>query len=134
MKDQTVYASKNRLFLTKGNKVRDISYIHISSIELETKPSWLRVIAGIIIVAMAFMPWNESTPFGRLFISYGTFSSFFTAGAIILGIFLITISFKRKNHYIKLNVAGMSETLVLEGDKDNISALFRVVNERRLQE
>ena len=131
--DQIVYTSKNRLFITDGNKARDINYIHVSSIELETKPSWLGVILGIIVVSMTFMPWSESTPPGRLLMSYGTFSSLFTVGTILFGIFLIVISFKRKNHYIKLNVAGMSEKLVLKGDKGIISDLFRLVNERRFQ-
>ncbi|MFC2021660.1 hypothetical protein ACFLTR_00370 [Chloroflexota bacterium] len=131
LKDQTVYASKNRLFLAKGNKVRDISYIHISSIELETKPTWSRVIWGIILVGMTFIPWGESTPLGRLFMSYGTFSTVFTLGIILLGIFLFVAGFLWKNHYIELNVAGMSKTVVLRGDKDNTNDLFRLVNERR---
>lgn len=132
--DQIVYTSKNRLFLTKGNKVRDVSYVHISSIELETKPNWWLVIAGIIIVALTFIPWNGyGGSLGRLLTSYGTFSLFFTAGTIILGIFIFATGFKRKSHYILLNVAGMSEKLVLKGNKDDTSALFRLVNERRLQ-
>ena len=131
--DQTVHASKNRLFLAKGNRVRDISYTHISSVELETKPTWLFVIAGIVIaamtfVAMTFVPWNESTPLGRIFLRD---DPLFTVGPPLFGISLIAIGFILKNHYIKLNVAGMSETLVLRGDKDTTNALLRLVNQRR---
>lgn len=134
-KDQTVYASERRLLLTKKSKVIDISYTHISSIELDTKPNWPRVICGIVFVAMTFIPWGESPTLalGRLFMSYGTFSTVFTLGIILLGLSLFIAGFVRQNHYIELNVAGMSKTLVLKGDKDNTSNLFQLVSERRHQ-
>jgi len=37
-KGQTAYASTNALFIKKGSTVRDISYSHISSNELKSKP------------------------------------------------------------------------------------------------
>ena len=135
LKDRNVFASKRRLFLTKSNKVRDISYTHISSIELDTKPNWPRVICGIVIFAMIFIPFGESPTLalGRLFMSYGTFSTVFTLGVMLLGLSLFIAGIVWQNHFIELNVAGMSKTLVLRGDKGNTHDLFRLINERRFK-
>ena len=133
LKDQTVFTSTKRLFIEKGNTVRDISYSYISSMELKGNRNWVRVIVGIFVVAMTFMPWSSFTPPGRLFNDYGIFSLVFTAGVILLGIFLIISGYLIRTLSIKVSVAGMSERLVLSGDKGKVDALFRVLNERRFQ-
>ncbi|GAG96828.1 unnamed protein product, partial [marine sediment metagenome] len=44
LKDRNVFTSTNRMFIKKGNTVRDISYAHISSIESQVKRKWLIII------------------------------------------------------------------------------------------
>lgn len=138
LKDQTVFTSTKRLFIKKGNTVRDISYSHISSMELKGNRNWVRVIVGIFVVATpSIWPSSTATPegrtLGRVFNDYGTFSLAFTAGVILLGIFLIISGYLKRTLSIEASVAGMSERLVLSGDKGKIDALFRLLNERRFQ-
>ena len=40
LKDQTMFTSTRRLLIKKSNTVRDISYAHISGMELKSIPSW----------------------------------------------------------------------------------------------
>lgn len=132
LKEHNVFTSKNRLFIKQGNTVRDISYAHISSIELQVKRNWSIIFIGILLIAYTFYvqqdnppSWTFIGPPGRLM--HSEIWWFF----IILGVFLITLGFLRKTPSIKLSVAGVSEKQVLSGDKDTIDALFRLINERR---
>ncbi len=140
LRKQTVFTSTIRLFIIKGKNVKDISYAHISSMELKSTPSWSGVIAGIVVIVGIFiMPTDASmlpdglvgTGLGRIAVGVGLdgLGWFF----ILLGVILIVAGVMWKNHSITLSVAGMSKKQVLSGNKVNIDALFRLVNERRFQ-
>ncbi len=134
LKDHNVFTSTYRMFIKGGNTVRDISYTHISSIELQVKRKWLIIIIGIVLIAGTFYvrqfdppSWAIGAP-GRLMYGHGSFGGWFY---YILGVVLIIIGFIRKTLSIKFSVAGIPEEQVLLGDKDTLDALFRLVNERR---
>lgn len=135
LEDQSVFTSTKRIFIKRSNTVRDISYAHISSLELQVKRKWLIIIIGIILIAGTFYlrqydppSWAIGAP-GRLMYGYdGSFGGWFY---YILGVVLIIIGFRRKTTSIKLSVAGLTEEPVLSGHKDKIDALFRLINEHR---
>lgn len=139
LKDCNVFASANRIFIKKGNTVRDISFAHISSIESQVKRKQLIIIIGIVLIIGTFYLRQFNTPSWvleglggsavRLMYGYGGGWFYY-----ILGVVLIIIGFIWKTLSVKVSVAGLYEEQVLLGDKNTLDALLRLVNERRLQE
>ncbi len=143
LKDQTVFTSTNRLFIKKGNTVRDISYAHISSIESQARRKWLTVFIGILLIVINYLSLSylliifPHGPEWRLIHSGYVLLDFL--GMIILnfwgiiGFFLLIFGFFRKTQRIKFSVVGMSREQKLSGNKDTLDALFRLVSQRRVQ-
>ena len=136
LKDCNVFASANRIFIKKGNMVKDISLAHISSIKSQVERQWYLIILGIALIAGTIYmqqidppDWFLGIAPGRLMYGYdGSFGGWFY---YILGVALIIIGYIRKTLSVKLSVAGLSEEQVFRGDKNILDDLFRLVNERR---
>ena len=117
LKGQTAYATTNRIFFKKGSTIRDIGYAHISSIELKSSPQWLAILVGILAGIVGYFLQQDSMLGWAL---------------IFAGIVLIIYGFVRKSQKVVLSVVGMSEPWPLEGQRDTLDSLFRLVRERRV--
>ncbi len=136
----TVFTSISRIFVKNGNRVRDISYAHISSIELQAKPRWLVVSIGILWIVIFWIVWNyegihitaqgHSTSFSRIWgTPPGSFIEYLWSS--IPGVLLVTIGYLLKKWSIRVSVAGMHKEQVFSGDKDTLHAFVRLLNKRR---
>jgi len=112
-----VYASNKRLFIKRGNSIRDIDYNHVSSIELKQELNWLLVVLGVGICAI-----------GGLLLWLGL--SFWWAPAV-LGVPLLILGFTRTQS-IELVVVGFTYPLKLSGHRSQLDSLFRLVREKRV--
>jgi hypothetical protein len=117
LSDQKAYATTNRIFIKKGNIVRDISYTHISSIEFKSNPQWSIVLVGIIIGIVGYFLQQDNALGWAL---------------ILVGLVLLIGGFFFKSQHVELCVVGLSETCKLSGQRDTLDSLFRLVRERRV--
>ncbi len=117
LEGQTVYATTNRLFIKKGSSVRDISYAHISSIELVSKPRWWAILVGILAGIVGYFLQQDSTLGWAL---------------IFAGVVLIVGGFIRKSQRVELTVDGVADPWPLPGKRDRLDSLFRFIRERRV--
>ena len=139
LKNQSVFTSINRMFIKTGNTVRDISYAHISSLQLLEKRKWLVTVIGFLVIVATFCirqfdppSWANISPFSRLMYGYGDGWGGGWA-YYILGVILIISGYIWKSSSIKCSVAGISGELVLSGSKNRIDVLFQTLNERRFK-
>jgi len=133
-----IYTSTYRMFIRADNTVKDISYNHISSLEVYEKRNHWLIFVGIVLAVGAFIlrqyappDWAFRFPWGRLLYGYGDDDSFGGWFYYVLGAILFIIGYRQLTSGIKFRVAGLPEEQVLSGQKDTINALFRVLNERR---
>jgi hypothetical protein len=112
-----VYVSNKRLFIRRGNSIRDIDYNHIASIELKQERSPAVVIVGLVSIAIgAAIVWLEFT-FGWAFVAFGTI-------LFVLGLM--------RTQYMELGVAGLTYPFKLSGHRSELDSLFRLVREKRI--
>lgn len=135
LKDQIVFTSTKRMFIKRGNFFRDISYDHISSIELQEKRKWWLFYIGVVIIVVSFLihqspspSWALDSPEGRLMYSYGQPWYYY-----ILGVVLAIIGFRSKKLNVELKISGISQEQILSGGKAVLYDLLQVINERRFQ-
>jgi len=117
LKGCTVFATNKRLFIKKGNLVRDIDYGHISSIEFEAQRSRVALVAGILLVVLSFISEQWVGDFRWIL--------------LIVGIALFIVGFKR-NEKITLAVVGLAEEQELSGERSKLDALFKLIREKRV--
>ena len=117
LKGLTAYASTNRIFFKKGNTVRDISYVHISSIAFKSSPQWSVIIVGILSGVVGYFLQQASTLGWAL---------------IFVGVVIIIGGYFLKSQQVELNVVGMSKTWKLSGQGETLDSLFRLIRERRV--
>ena len=113
----TVFATNKRLFIKKGNLVRDIDYSHISSIEFKAQRSRVALVAGILFVMLSFISEQWVGDFRWIL--------------LIVGIALFIVGFKR-NEKITLAVVGLAEEQELSGERSKLDALFKLIREKRV--
>ena len=124
-KGYSLYASNRRLFIKKGNMIRDIDYPHISSIELKENRNKLYIILGLLLIALgAFVLWNISNML--------SFTNQFIGWLLIVegGLMFAFGLYKRQN--IVLCVVGVAMPIPLEGNRQELDSLFRLVREKRV--
>ena len=111
-----VYASNKRLFIKRGNIVRDIDYGHISSIEFKAQRSWGAVGGGIfsIVLGLILVRWFG----GPGYIP------------VIIGVVLVIAGLVRGEE-IELAVVGLAIPLKLSGQRSALDSLFKLVREKR---
>ena len=116
LKGCIVCASNKRLFIKKGNLVRDIDYNHISSIEFKTQRSWGPVVGGICLVVLGLisMQWLDSLGWILL----------------VVGVVLVIAGLVRSEK-VELAVVGLTIPLKLLGQRSDLDSLFRLVREKR---
>ncbi len=112
-----VFATNKRLFIKKGNLVRDIDYSHISSIEFKAQRSWVALVAGILLVVLSFISEQWVGDFRWIL--------------LIVGIALFIVGFRR-NEKIALAVVGLAEERKLSGKSSELDALFKLIREKRV--
>lgn len=117
LKGQIAYASTNRLFIKKGSTVRDISYAHISSIELKSRLNWIAILVGILAGVVGYFLLQNNTLGWAL---------------IFAGVVLVIGGFIWKSQQVALSVVGMSEPWKLSGQRDTLDSIFRLIRERRV--
>ena len=115
LKNCTAYASTNRLFFKKGNKIRDIDYNHISSIGYESRPNWLVILVGILAAVVGYFLQHNSTLLYAL---------------LIAGVVLFISGFIWKIQKVELTVVGMVRPWRFSGHRDSLDLLFKLVRER----
>ena len=112
-----VYASTKRLFIKTHDFIRDISYTHISSIEYRSKRQWLLILVGILaLVVWYFLQRDTTLGYSLLF----------------AGFVLNVVGFLWKKQRVELGVTGLSNPVILLGQKDTLSSLFKLIRERRV--
>jgi len=133
LKEQIVFTSTNRVFIKRGNFVRDIGYDHISSIELRVKRNWWLFYVGVVIILVSFLirqfpspSWASNSPESRLMYSYGQPWFYY-----ILGVILAIVGFRLKTLNVELKIAGLSQEQILSGEKVVLYDLLQIINERR---
>ena len=113
----TLYATTKRLFIKKGRTVKDVSYAHISSIELKSSPRWEIILFGILAgIAGYYLQQGNTLGWALIF----------------LGVVLIIYGFIRKSQTVNLSVAGITKFEPLEADRDTLDEIFQFVRERRV--
>lgn len=135
LKEQIVFTSTKRMFIKRGNFFRDISYDHISSIELQEKRKWWLFYVGVVIIVGSFIirqspspSWASYSPESRLMYSYGQPWFYY-----ILGVVLAIIGFRSKTLNVEFKITGVSQGQILSGRKKVLHDLLQVINERRFQ-
>ena len=123
LKGQTAYASTNRIFIKKGSTIRDISYTHISSIEFKSSPQWKIILAGILVGIAGYFLQQTNSP---------QQNDTLNLALIFAGIVLLLVGFFWKWQRVELSVVGMSNSVRLEGERDKLDSLFKLVRERRV--
>ena len=113
-----VYASNKRLFIRRGNSIRDIDYGHIASIELRQEHSAEGVIGGLLLVGIgAAITWWLEFAFGWALVALG---------AIVFVLGLVGAQ------YMELGVAGLTYPYKLSGHRSELDSLFKLVREKRI--
>jgi len=116
-----VYATNKRLFIVRGNSIKDIDYSHIASIELKEEGSLpatvvglVCLVAGIVVLLLRFTDW--------------------WAWALIgLGLTVFILGLIR-TQFMELVVAGVADAERLSGYRSGLDALFRIVREKKIVE
>jgi len=117
LNDGKVYASTKRLFIKKHDFIRDISYAHISSIEYRANRQWLLILVGILaLIVWYFLQRDTTLGYSLLF----------------AGLVLNVAGFLWKKQRVELGVTGLANPVILLGQKDTLSALFKLIRERRI--
>ena len=116
LKGCVVCASSRRLFIKKGNIVRDVDYSHISSIEYRSKRNWIMLIFGILIAGISFIIKEISD---------------FWWALLIIG-FMIFLFGLIKKEDVELAVVGLSNPLKLSGQRSELDSLFKLIREKRV--
>ena len=112
-----VYASTKRLFIKNHDFVRDISYPHIASIEYRAARQWLVVLVGILVIVVWYFLQRDTT------LGYAL---------LFAGLVLNVAGFLWKKQRVELGVTGLSIPVVLKGQKDTLSSLFKLIREKRI--
>jgi hypothetical protein len=117
-----VYATNKRLFIARGDSIKDIDYSHIASIELKEEGSLPAVaigalfwIAGLVVLFRGFHEW-------------------WTWALIGLGVVVFILGLVIRRQCIKLAIAGVAYAERLSGYRSELDALFRIVREKRSME
>jgi len=110
------YASNKRLFIKRGNSIRDVDYNHISSIELKQERDKPWVVAAIVFLAISAL---------TLQLGWGYW---WAPGA--LGIMLLILGLIPKQS-VRIGVVGLTYPLKLSGNGAELESLFRLVREKR---
>ena len=112
-----VYASNKRLFIVRGNSIRDIDYNHVSSIELKQELDWALVaLGGGVCAICGLLFWLEL--------------GFWWAPAV-LGVALLILGLTRTQS-MELVVVGFAGPLKLSGHRSQLDSLLRLVREKSL--
>ena len=112
----SVYASDRRLFLKKGNTVRDFSYSHISSIEFKKYRSFGPMVGGIFLTIFGFIVVVSVNAAGWI--------------GVILGLAIFVAGFVPTNQ-VELTVVGLALPIKLSGDMVALDSLFKLIREKR---
>jgi len=116
-----VYASNKRLFIIRGNSIKDIDYSHIASIELKEDGNLPAVViglmclvAGIVVLFLGLTEWWVWALVG-----------------LGLAVFILGLI---RTQFMKLVVAGVADAERLSGYRSGLDALFRIVREKKSME
>ena len=116
LKGLTAYASTHRLFIQKGNTIRDISYTRIASIEFKSRPNWAAILVGILAGVVGI--------YWQLFNALGW-------ALIFAGVVLVIGGFVWKEQQVELRIIGMTLPWKLSGQRDTLDSLIRFVKGHR---
>jgi hypothetical protein len=133
LKEQIVFTSTKRMFIKRGNFIRDIGYDHISSIELQEKRKWWLFYIGVVIILCSFLirqfpspSWASYFPESRLMYSDSQPWFYYAVGVV-----LAIVGFRSKTLNVELKIVGASQEQILSGGKAVLYDLLQVTNERR---
>jgi hypothetical protein len=116
-----VYATDRRLFIIRGNSIRDIDYNHIASIELKEEGSLPAVVVGLVFLVAGFV------------VMFLGLREWWTWALMGLGLTVFILGLIR-TQFVKVVVAGVADAEVLSGYRSGLDALFRIVREKRSME
>jgi len=119
LRDCAAYASNKRLFVKKGNNIREFDYNHISSIEFDKHRSIGPIIGGIILLVIALIVWQWIVAIGAIL--------------LIVGLILIVAGFVPTNQ-VEMTVVGLAIPLKLKGDMVELDLLLKIVRDKRVNE
>jgi len=114
-----VYASNKRLFIIRGDSIKDVDYRHIASVELKQEASVPLVVIGVVClvagVVVLSLRFNESL----------------AVALIVLGLVVSILGAVIRRQSIKLVIAGVADAETLSGYRSELDALLRIVREKR---
>lgn len=120
-----LYASNKRLFIKKGDTLRDISYEHISSIEFKQKRNWIAIALGALLATIGLqvilcgsIEWIPFVNDSNAYI------------LLAVGFIFILLGFLR-SQYIELTVVGFPKPYPLSGHRTVLDSLFKFIRERK---
>ncbi|MCK4387798.1 MAG: hypothetical protein KAW00_03405 [Dehalococcoidia bacterium] len=114
-----VYATNKRLFIIKGNSIRDIDYNHISSIGLKQERSVGAVVVGSISLAAGVIVRCLELGYWWAWVLVGLGLMMFILGLI-------------RTQFVELFVVGLPRAYRLSGYRSGLDALFRIVREKKV--
>jgi len=122
---KSLYASNKRLFIKKGNMVRDIDYQHISSIQIIQKRKWIIAVFGIILFIIGCVALADTTD------SIIPFINDYIAWALLpFGLILVVAGWMKKQ-FVNLTVVGFTVSEKLESNLSNLEDIFKLIREKR---
>ena len=126
IKGTNVYATNKRLFVKRGNTIRDISYDHISSIMMKETRNWLYILLGYLLVLIGVVSlWIHPDIIMNIIPEWSMLLLLF------IGLIIIVIGFVPRQQ-IELTVVGMTEPYKLSGKKVNLELLYKYIREKRI--
>jgi hypothetical protein len=113
-----VFASNKRLFIIRGNSIKDIDYGHVASIELKEEGSLPAVVMGLVCLVAGIV------------VRFVGFTQWWVWALVGLGL-AVFISGLLKTQFVKLVVVGVPGGETLSGYRSGLDALFRIVREKK---
>ena len=117
LKGCIVCASNKRLFIKKGNTVRDLDYSHISSIEFKRKRSWGPVVGGFFLFVLGLISLQFLAALGWILLLFGV---------------ILVIAGLVPSEEVEMAVVGLSMPVKLSGERTKLDSLFKLIREKRV--
>lgn len=118
LRGNKVYASNKRIFIIRGNSIKDIDYSHIASIELKEEGSLSAIIIGLVCLGAGIVVMFLGLTQWWVWVLVGLGLAVFILGLI-------------REQSMKLVVAGVADAERLSGYGSEIDTLFRIVRRKK---
>ena len=122
LKGCQLYATSERLLMTKGKNIRDFDYAYISSVAYRLERYWQVAVIGIAMMAAGgLLVLFTDTPLTPLLAIIG----------VICGLLCIIAGILIKSEWVEINVVGLSKPIKCEGTRQDLDCLSRLVRQKR---